>query len=208
MSFYLGKIVWAVLQPTVFSVIALAIGLTLLGLERRRRLGRGLASVALIALAAMGISPLSYLLAIPLEQQFPRPDPATLAPPAAIIVLGGSVDNITSLARNEPVLNEAAERLTTAAMLARRFPAAKLVLAGGKGSILYDTVGESAVMQDFLEQLGIDRGRFVLDEKSRSTKENVDETKALIDADPRLADGPLLLVTSAYHMPRAVGSYR
>ena len=97
---------------------------------RFARAGRRLAFGRLILLAILGLSPLGNALIIPLEERFPPWDPARGAP-AGIVVLGGALVTAVSAARNEVALNEAAERLTVAAELARRYPDARIVFSGG-----------------------------------------------------------------------------
>jgi uncharacterized SAM-binding protein YcdF (DUF218 family) len=60
-------------------------------------------------------------------------------------------------------------------------------------------------MRDFLVEQGIPAGRIVTDDESRNTAENA--AFALAAARPKPGE-TWLLVTSAYHMPRAVGAFR
>ena len=57
----------------------------------------------------------------------------------------------------------------------------------------------------FFTRIGIDGARILLEEKSRTTSENAEFTKALLTPAP---GERWLLVTSAYHMPRAMGCFR
>lgn len=103
-------------------------------------------------------------------------------------------------------MNEAGERLTATADLSRRYPDARIFLSGGLGHI--DGAGaltESQVARDILVSLGVSPQRIDMEERSRNTCENGTETAASVQPKP----GELwLLVTSASHMPRAVGCFR
>ena len=56
-----------------------------------------------------------------------------------------------------------------------------------------------------LVELGVDPARIVLEVKSRNTAENARFTAALVHPEP---SQPWLIVTSAWHMPRAMGVFR
>jgi uncharacterized SAM-binding protein YcdF (DUF218 family) len=175
----------------------------LLRLPRRSR-GAGSALVVLSAAGFLIVLfvPVGQMLLRPLEDRFPIP---AVTGADGIVVLAGVTREETTLARNAVALNSGAERLTVTAELARRFPAARIVIAGGSGSIGGSLVSESATMRRFLVEQGIDAGRIAIDESSRNTAENAAFARQLADPQPGQT---WLLVTSAYHMPRSVGSFR
>ncbi len=63
--------------------------------------------------------------------------------PTGIIVLGGSMDQLTTAARGQPTIGAAPGRMTEAVALARRFPEARIVFTGGSAASL-DTEGDEA----------------------------------------------------------------
>src|SRR5205814_8499222 len=111
---------------------------------RFTRAGRGLAVIALLLLAIAGLSPLGNAIILPLEERFPPWDAARGAP-TGIISLGGAFDTVVSEPRGEVALNEAAERMTAIAELARRFPNARIVFSGGSGRLIYGGATEAAL---------------------------------------------------------------
>jgi uncharacterized SAM-binding protein YcdF (DUF218 family) len=168
------------------------------------RVGRWLVIGSLAALALIGLSPIGNLLLLPLEQRFPPWDAARGAP-AGIIVLGGAISPDVSAARKEVALNEAAERLTALVDLARRYPDARIIFSGGSGALIHREGTEAEFAVRLLESLGVSRSRIVAEGRSRNTFENALFSKAL--AAPKEGER-WLLVTSAYHMPRAIGVFR
>jgi len=136
MFFPLSKILGFFAIPSNLVISIGVLGLLLL-LTRFARAGRVLAFASLIVLAILGLSPAGNALIIPLEERFPRWD-ATRGAPDGIIVLGGAISPDVSAARDDVALNEAAERLTVAAELARRYPAARILFSGGSGALIYD----------------------------------------------------------------------
>jgi uncharacterized SAM-binding protein YcdF (DUF218 family) len=63
---------------------------------------------------------------------------------------------------------------------------------------------EAQVAEPYFLKSGISPQRLVLENKSRNTAENASYTKQLIDP---LPNENWLLITSAYHMPRAMGVF-
>jgi uncharacterized SAM-binding protein YcdF (DUF218 family) len=203
MFFLLAKIIGFFALPSNFLITIGLLGLVMM-LTRFARAGRRLAVASLLLLAAFGLSPLGNALILPLEERFPAWDSARGAPDG-IVVLGGAFDTLVSPARGELSLNEAAERLTAVAELARRYPAAKIVFSGGSGRLFYEGALEADLARRLFESFGIERDRVAVDDRSRDTAENASFTKAI--AAPRPGER-WLLVTSAHHMPRAVGTFR
>ena len=112
---------------------------------------------------------------------------------------------MVSPARNEVALNEAAERMTAMAELARRYPQARIVFSGGSGRLILEGVSEASLAARLFESFGIAKERITLEDKSRDTLENARFTKELVQPKP---GERWLLVTSAHHMPRSVGLFR
>ena len=202
--FYASKIVWFFLQPSVLLILLFALGFWLYR-RGRTRFGMRILLATVLIYVVGGLSPLANAMMLVLEQQFSRPPMEELADVAGIIVLGGVVDTLVTSTRNEIAVNESAERLTETAALAFRFPSAKIVISGGDGALLYASTGEAGVAKRFFTRIGIDPGRILTEEESRTTSENAAFTKALVT--PRSGER-WLLVTSAFHMPRAMGSFR
>src|SRR5882672_9405032 len=205
MFFFLSKILGFLAAPSNLVMSLGLIGLLLLP-TRFARGGWWLAAGSLVVLAMLGFSPIGNALIIPLEQRFPPWDAARGGPaPDGIIVLGGAISPDVSAARNEPSLNEAAERMTAVPELARRYPDARILFSGGSGALIFDEGNEAEFALRLFESLGIPRARILLEDRSRNTVENALFSKAI--AQPKPGER-WLLVTSGYHMPRSVGIFR
>jgi uncharacterized SAM-binding protein YcdF (DUF218 family) len=201
-----AKIVWFLAQPSTLMVAAVAAGV-LLSATRWKRAGGRLVIFGVLALILAGLSPLADLLILPLENRFPRADLVRDARPVAgIIVLGGAEDSRATPPRELAGLNEAAERYTEAVALARRFPQARLVFSGGYGAVLAAGPPEADNALRLFTALGIGADRVTLEDRSRDTYENAHYTARLIK--PVSGGGRWLLITSGWHMPRAVGCFR
>lgn len=205
MPYTLSKILGLLAQPSSVAVLALLAGIWLLGRGRAPRLSRWLAWGGLLLLVAGGLSPLGNVVILPLEQRFaavPAPQPGARVD--GIILLGGFEDVHVSAGRGGLGLNEAAERVTEGLRLALSHPEAKVVFTGGTGG-LFVTAEASGPVGAFLADAGVDPARLVLENRSRNTYENAVFTREMVKPAPGQR---WYLVTSAYHMPRAVGLFR
>lgn len=191
------------LQPSSLAVVAIGWGLW--RLYRRRRDGLRFVFAGFAALSIAGLSPLGNWLILPLEERFPVPVFNGTEPIAGIIILGGAEDGRISMARGGLGLNEAAERLTEAARLARRFPETRIVFTGGVGLIWPGGREATVPVARFFTDMGVSAERVHLESQSRNTLENAEMTRDLIAPKP---GERWLLITSAFHMPRAVGVFR
>jgi uncharacterized SAM-binding protein YcdF (DUF218 family) len=203
LSFVFGKLLWAAVQPGNLLLLTLLGGVLLLLATRGRR-GTVLIGVASVGFLIFAVAPAGPAMLLALEQRFPRPQ--TLPEHVdGILVLGGAVDPELSLAYGETVFNGSAARVLAGIALARRHPEAKLALVGGEGALFPAGFSEARATLGFVLDEGIDARRVLLEERSRNTHENAVLAKEMI----RPGTGEIwLLVTSAFHMPRAVACFR
>ena len=202
MFFYLAKLFWTVAEPINLIGILVFLGIVLSLLRwRRTAMACLLAGFTVLALGAW--TSLGAVLLHPLEDHFQRPDPAP-ADIAGIIVLGGGFEGAVNLARGGYELNASGDRFVETAILARRYPDARVVITGGAGTVLLEGEGDADTAPRLLIALGVAPERLVLERQSRDTYENALFTRELLEPKP----GEIwLLVTSAFHMPRSVALF-
>lgn len=203
----LSKIVGFLLQPSHLMLIAIGIGLAYASRDRTRRRGLRLAVGALALYVLVGLVPIGNTLLLPLEQRFADAVPTETAggPLTGIVILGGFEDGWVSSSRPGLTINEAAERLTEGMRLALKRPETRVIFTGGVGRLWPAGVAAGGPVGALLADVGIAPDRIVLEERSRNTFENAVLTRDLVHPKP---GERWLLVTSAYHMPRAVGVFR
>jgi len=191
-----------VLQPGNLLLLCLLVGVLLLLILRGRR-GKFLIGLATFGFVLLAVAPIGPALLLILEERFPRP--AQLPDRIdGILVLGGAVEPALSLAYGETVFNSSVARVLGGIALARRYPEAKLALIGGEGGFSPVGLAESRATLGFVVGQGIDPARIILEERSRSTHENAVYAKQIVAPSP---GATWVLVTSAYHMPRAIASF-
>ncbi|QDL38792.1 YdcF family protein [Rhodoferax sediminis] len=207
--FYISKFLSFATQPLAW--VAALFAVALLCIPRKRVLGLALGWTSLALLVLLGWRPLPDALLRGLEAQCPPP--AWTAVPSApewqhyagIVVLGGALEPAWVRAGNGQVaLNDAAERMTASVVLMRQHPQLRLLFTGGEGE--FHTTGEPEAVQarEFFENLGVPTQRMQFEAASRTTYENAVLSAVLPDVDKTR---PWLLVTSAWHMPRALATF-
>lgn len=200
--FVVSKIFDLLGRPPALVVLVLLVGTALL-FTRRWRAGRGGLAALSAVLLVLAVFPVGPWLAAPLENRFPVPaEPAHVD---GIVVLGGAVDPALSDARGRAAVGGAAERLFAMVALARRHPEARVIYTGGSGDPLKQDLKEAPVVRGLMLDLGLDVTRMTFEDQSRTTWENAVYSRKLMQ--PRPGE-TWLLVTSALHMPRAVGAFR
>lgn len=200
--FAASKIVWGLIRPETWLVIGLAVAFLLF--RRRPRFARGLIGVMLGLTVVIGFVPVGSYLIRGLETRYPANPPVERID--GIIVLGGAEDTGPSLFSGQPELNDAGERMSAAAALALAWPEARLIFTGGSGGLIESlgTTRNAALARDFFLTFGIAPDRIQLEAQSRNTAENA--AFSLSVADPQPGE-TWVLVTSAWHMPRAMDSF-
>lgn len=203
MFFYLSKAFWFFIQPLNLTIILLLAGAAL-GAMRLKRTGRAVSGAAVLLLVLCAWTSVGALMLNPLEERFARPAemPARVD---GLVVLGGGFEGAINLVRGGYDLNSGGDRFVEAAILARRFPDARVLVSGGTGTLVLDGEGDADTAPRLLTALGVDRTRLILENRSRNTYENAQFSREM--ADPKPGE-TWLLVTSAFHMPRSVGLFR
>jgi uncharacterized SAM-binding protein YcdF (DUF218 family) len=202
--FLAAKILALLTQPLAW-VAALLLG-GLLVLRRRPALGRRLTGSALAVLLAAGWQPLPDLLIRRLEAQYAEiPPQADLRGYVGMVVLGGALESgHVALAHTQPLLTDAAERMTAPLASRLRNPHLRVVFTGGEGSLLGSGPTEAERARNFFDSLGPSEPPIEYEAASRNTYENAVLTAQLPGVN--IAQ-PWLLVTSAWHMPRAMATF-
>ena len=200
----ISKLISTLLRPDMWIVIALA-NVVLALITQRRRLALWVGGLTLFGLVTLAILPLGNVLLQPIELTYPVNPP--LSQVDGIIVLGGGENVRASTYWGQMQFNEGGDCFAASVALAQRFSDAQLLFTGGSGA-LRDLAGaavsEASVAERFFLDQGIDRDRLLLEGLSRNTAENARLSLAL--ANPS-ADETWVLVTSAFHMPRAIRSF-
>jgi uncharacterized SAM-binding protein YcdF (DUF218 family) len=205
MFFWLKKLIGTWLMPLPFCLLIFVVGLVLTR-TKRARLGRALIVSGIVLLLLFGNKFVSLSLVRPLEFKYSAipelaadaPVPTQLAACRFVVVLGSGNGNTPGRAALAQLSQSAQARIVEAVRLLRALPDAKLVLSGPP---VGTRPSHATVLARAAASLGITPDRVLLIEQVRDTE---DESLAVKQ---RLGDAPFALVTSSWHMPRAMALF-
>ena len=120
------------------------------------------------------------------------------------ILLGGFTAVRTQPAHDRFNFSDRANRFTNALELYKSGKIKKILITGGKGQLMLGgEPREAPHTKAFLLKIGIPESDIIIESQSRNTYENAAYTQQLLK-ERGLQDQRLLLITSAWHMPRAI----
>ena len=167
------------------------------------KLSRSFLSIVVLFMVLTCTFPLGEWLLAPLENRFSA-NPALPISPTGIIVLGGAVNPVMSEAWGQTEIGEAAERVTTLLYMTNLYPDAQVIFTGGNGNTSEQNFKEADYVRFLFEELSFGEQAILFESESRNAEENVAHSQALVNPRP---DQDWILITSAFHMPRAVGVF-
>ncbi len=206
MEYIAAKILWLLVAPANLMgvCLCLAAGARLCGWWRGTDI---FLTGAFLLLLLFGVVPVGPSLLALLETRYTRPAqmPDDIA---GVVILGGAFDTYLSGIHGAPVLNDGVERVMDGVMLAHKYPGAVLVFSGGNGRITYRDRTEAMDAVQFMKSYPSIAARTRYEDRSRNTLENAAMTFKMVKPDMDAPQKKWVLVTSAYHMPRAVEAFK
>ncbi len=207
--YILKKIISQFFFPVPLTIYILLAGLILLWFSKKQKTGKILVSIAVFVLLIVSATDIGKFMIGRLEKQYKPYDTQNPAeklamykdtPSKLIVVLAGGHTSDKRLPMASRLNYQSLVRLVEAARLHRLIPGSKLLLSGGTGG--FDPVPNAKVMADVAASIGVEQENIVLETTSNDTKDQADLIKTIVGEDP------FILVTSASHMPRAMGLFK
>ncbi len=187
-------------------LLAILFGLLILKRTRKFALG-GLVFVTAASLL-ITVVPVGAMLSQTLETRFEKPD-LDITEFVGAVTLAGSLDPYSYLKRGEMHVGASADRIFTMLSFANKFPEKPVLFTGGDGNLTERGFSEAAVLEEWLNDSALLTSNMYFEKASRNTHENAVKSMEMVYRDwPALAQKPWVLITSAHHMPRAVGAFR
>lgn len=207
MLFWLKKTIASWLMPLPLSLIALVAGILLIRYTKRRRLGQGCIGLAAALILIFSNKFVSKSLVRSLETQHPAipefvagaPVPAQIASCRYVVVLGGGHGRSPGLAASNQLSGASLARFVEALRIWRALPDATLIVTGGG---LEGETRTAHYLARAAQAFGVPGDRLIVIDQARDTEEESRAVKALGP------EGPVALVSSAWHMPRAYALFR
>lgn len=130
--------------------------------------------------------------------------PNTIPSAEAIVILGGGT--VTAIPPRKWVeVNDGGDRILYGAKLYREGKAPKVIVSGGSLSWQSGAEPESNAMTELLTTMGVPQSAILADAVSVNTYENAVYVKKILEQE---GIRQVLLVTSAFHMPRSLLIFR
>lgn len=121
----------------------------------------------------------------------------------AVVVAGGMVNPVNTRSLERPEFTNGVDRMLYGLDLMRKNKADILIFTGGSGLITQAGQPEAYMLKDYLYRRSFDF-RVYSESESRNTAENAIYTRKIAD---QYGIQTIILVTSAFHMPRAVAAF-
>ena len=201
MIFLLKKIISPFLMPVPAVLLLALMGLFCLWFTRRQKTGKVLVTMSILLLGFFSYGAVSDMLARPLEQEYaPIACFKSLKGVKWVVVLGGGSAVDKELPLSTYLSDASLVRLAEGVYIHKRLPGSKLIVTGRSGFEGITPVAE--VMGDVAVEWGVEREDVVLEAEAKDTKDHPIYVKKIVEKDK------FVLVTSATHMPRAMGLFR
>ncbi|QWE28940.1 YdcF family protein [Polynucleobacter sp. AM-7D1] len=211
--FVFSKLVQFCIEPLNWVIVFVALSLLFLSL-RKPHLCKRFLLFALADLLLVGWLPTSEVFLRTLEDSVPKAQLAQMSEAdfGGIIILGGAIEGgEIAVDRGEVSIYSAAERVTKAFELIRKYPDLPFIFSGFSNRLSPIGVSEADAFKQLVAEQGLLDRNAHYENQSRNTYENVILMKPMIldlgargikeaDAPPK----PWLLITSASHMYRSV----
>ena len=203
--FSLKKFLAPLFSPLSICVELMAFGLVLLVFSRKQKTGKFFVVLGMVVLVMCSYEGVSGRILRTLETQYPPLNVAELMSYENgkfaersvkwIVVLAGGVARDPTLPIQLQISQHSRVRLMEGIRLHRLLPGSKMILTGGIG---FDGPPEATTLSRVAEELGVAKSDMVLEVESRDTKDHPLYVRHLVKEEP------FILVTSAFHMPRAM----
>jgi len=206
--FVLKKVISMILSPLAVSLGISLTGLLVLWFSKHVRAGKIIVSVGLLLIVLLGYGAVSNTMLGRLEKQYEPYDQSLTVtilksenqfPLRYVVVLGGGHTSIPILPATAQLSDRTLIRLIDGILIYRKNPGSKLVLSGGS---IRDLSTEADTMAQVAAQLGVNSEDVILETRSKDTGDQAVYLESIVHSNP------FVLVTSAYHLPRAMSLFR
>ena len=208
--FVFSKLVQFCIEPLNWLIVFVALSLLFLGL-RKPHLCKRFLLFALVDLLLVGWLPTSEVFLRALEDSIPKARLAQMSEAdfGGIIILGGAIEGgEIAVDRGEISIYSAAERVTKAFELIRKYPDLPFIFSGFSGRLSPKGISEADAFKQLVAEQGLPDKNAHYENQSRNTYENALLMKSMIlelgDKGANAPPKPWLLITSASHMCRSV----
>ncbi len=203
--FSLKKFLAPFFYPVSICVELISFGLLLLVFSRKQKTGKILVSFGLAVLVLCSFEGISGRILQTLESQYvplnvsrvqsSKDGGLAVHSVKWLVVLAGGLNGDPTLPVQLQITHHSRVRLLEGIRLHRLLPGSKIILTGGIG---FEGAPEATTLSRVAQELGVAKSDMVLEVESRDTKDHPLYVQHFVK------DEPFVLITSAFHMPRAM----
>ncbi|MCP5007590.1 MAG: YdcF family protein [Planctomycetes bacterium] len=187
MFFIVSKVLVWFIYPLSISFF-LMVGALVLGYRKKKRLCNAFIFGGILIIYVFSIRPTADLLLFPLERKYLESKIDVFSADAIVVLSGGE-----------------GKRIIKGIGLFHKKVAPLIIVSGGCSSIFYQGQKGALLMKETATELGVPDGDIIAETESRNTRENAIYTKQILD---RIGAQRIILVTSAFHIPRAYALFK
>ena len=200
----LSKVLPYLVMPLSVTLLCLLFG-WLLNKAGWRRFGGSLIVIGILVILVFSSPPVANRLLGGLEGWYTPFAPQDAPQAQAIVLLGGAI-GLPLSPRSDIRLQNGSDRVRYASQLFHAQKAPYIIITGGNVfEQIEDVQSEAFYISQLLQEWGVPKQAILFEGESRNTHENAVYTREILEA--RSFDR-VLLVTSAFHMPRALPTFR
>ncbi|GAB3690879.1 YdcF family protein [Spirosoma flavus] len=211
MFYFFSKTLTFLLTPAGWLVITLLAAFFTKKLRYRRRFIAVALGIFVLAGNSFLTNELALLWEYPIQRNSIIRNDSTIH--VAVVLTGGIINTMKEIPDNGSehrfLLGREADRAAQALYLYKKGIVQKILISGGNGSLPFQAKvvsDEGQMTATFLTTAGVPANDIVLENKSRNTRENALFSTRMLQL--RFRTNQCLLVTSAWHMRRAVGCFQ
>ena len=201
----LKKFLVPLFSPLSICFELMCIGLILVAFSQKKKTGTSFVLLGILILMICSYEMISGRILQTLESQYAQLDvaqvtsiddggQATRSVKWVVVLASGLTGDPTQPIQLQ-ISHYSRVRLLEGIRLHRLIPGSKIILTGGIG---FDGPAGATTLSRVAEELGVAKSDMVLEVESRDTKDHP------LYVRPLVKDDPFILVTSAFHMPRAM----
>ncbi len=191
----------------IWLIYPLSLGLLLLilaygaALLRKKALFHFFFLLTIVILYLFSIEPVADFLLKPLERKHLSMNQGDLKADAIVVLSGDTRKKV--FPRND--IEVGGNRVIKAVRLFKQKAAPIMIMTGGSGDFFDQGFKEAVFMKELAEEFEVPSDKIIIETESRNTRENAVYTKQILD---KIKAKKIILVTSAFHLPRSYGLFK
>jgi len=204
MILWFKKLLVAIVSPISVATILYLIGTGLLAFKRGRKTALTVFVTGFLLIVLPGYGILNGKLKQTENKYKPLTNIQAILESAKgttryVVVLGSGHVSDPRLPVTSQINGDSLSRLVEGIRIYRNLPGSKLILSGGPG---FDEVPNAQIMAAVATEIGVPGTDMILETSPKNTEEEA------IAVRKHVGSAPVILVTSALHMPRAINIFR